>query len=241
MVIKTLAIRGRNWQNCMQYKSMRLLEKVKTSSAQVVVGLRQAIVSGRLEPGTRLREAELSKELGVSRSPVREALRVLEAEGLVKLTPNKGAFVTQLSQKDLKEIYELRVLLEVHAIRVACKKMTHKNLEEMKVILDEMEKRLQNRDYLGYLMVSHEFHEYYIQKCKNERLYNLFKIIWNNTLAAHTLAYSYPKRGKNSLEEHRRIYNALMQRNPGRAEAFIREHLKSSYERARKYLGGIME
>ncbi len=215
---------------------MKFNDKIQTSSAQAASILRQAIITGELKLGTRLRETELSNSLNISRSPIREAFRMLESEGLVQICPNKGAFVTQLNEKDLKDIYELRKLLEVHAIRIACSRVTQEDLEELKAVIKEMERRLELKDYMGYLKSSHEFHECFIKKCENERLFNLFRVLRNSILAIQILAYSYPERSSDSLEEHRKILSALSKRNPDKAEEYLRKHLEYGYERAREFL-----
>ena len=215
---------------------MKFNNKIETSSAQVASILRQAIITGELKLGTRLRETELSHSLNISRSPIREAFRMLESEGLVQISPNKGAFVTQLSEKDLKDIYELRKLLEVHAIRIACSRVTQEDLEELKAVIKEMERSLELKDYIGYLKSSHEFHECFIKKCENERLFNLFRVLRNSILAIQIFAYSYPERSSDSLEEHRKILSALLKRNPDKAEEYLNKHLEYGYERARKFL-----
>ena len=215
---------------------MKFNDKIETSSVQVASILRQAIITGELKLGTRLRETGLSNSLNISRSPIREAFRMLESEGLVQISPNKGAFVTQLNEKDLKDIYELRKLLEVHAIRIACSRVTQEDLEELKAVIKEMERRLELKDYIGYLKSSHEFHECFIKKCENERLFNLFRVLRNSILAIQIFAYSYPERSSDSLEEHKKILSALLKRNPDNAEEYLIKHLEYGYERARKFL-----
>lgn len=215
---------------------MKFENKIETSSAQVASIIRQAIITGELKPGTRLVEQALTRSLDISRSPIREAFRILESEGLVHIIPNKGTFVIQLNEKDLKEIYELRKLLEIYAIRMACNSMTQKDLEELKVIIKEMERRLELKDYIGYLRFSHEFHESFIKKCENKRLFNLFRVLRNNIIAIQIFAYSYPERSSDSLEEHRKILSALSKRNSDKAEEYLRKHLEYGYERAGEFL-----
>jgi len=215
---------------------MNIQNKIETSAAQVASILRQSIIAGELKPGTRLREAELSKSINISRSPIREALRMLESEGLVQINPNKGAFVTQLNEKDLSEIYELRKLLEVYAVRTACELMTGEDLRELKGLFHEMEKKLELKDYIGYLNTSHEFHECYIKKCENGRLFNLFRVLRNSILATQVLAYSYPDHGVDSLQEHRNILQAFFKKDPKKVEDYLKKHLESGYKRAMKFL-----
>lgn len=215
---------------------MQFQAKVKTTSAQIASIIRQAIISGELKPGQRLREPEIAESLGVSRSPIREAFRVLEAEGLVEITPNKGVSVTLLDENDLREIFELRILLESHGVRLACENMTEEHLRRLGALIDEMEKRIQSKDYLDYLHISQQFHEFYMKNCNNERLFNVFRILRNNILATQIFAYSYPDHASNSIEEHKNIFSALLEKNPDKAEKRLREHLESGYERAKRFL-----
>lgn len=218
---------------------MQFRAKIKTNSAQVASIIKQAVISGELRPGIRLREAELSESLGVSRSPIREAFRILESEGLVQISPNKGVSVTQLTEKDLREIYELRILLEVHGLRQACKNMAEEHFKGLEILIGEMEKRIKSKDYIGYFKTSHEFHEFYMKQCENERLFNLFTILKNTILAVQIFAYSYPKHSTDSMKEHRKVFSALLKRDPDSAEAYLREHLESGYERAKRFLKTI--
>ena len=215
---------------------MQSVSKIKTSSDQAAFQLRNAIISGELKPGDRLREAEISVAMGVSRSPIREAFRILESEGLVQITANKGVSVTHLTENDLSEIYEIRILLELHGLRLALKHMTKKHIDEFKLIIQKMEEQLNFKNYIGYLNVSHEFHEFYMRNCGNERLFKLFRILRNNILAIQVFAYSYPKYSADSIEEHRKILSALEETNLNKAEEYLRMHLEAGYKRAKKYL-----
>ena len=112
--------------------------------------LRQAILRGELKPGERLMEIALSQRLGVSRTPVREAIRMLEQEGLVIMIPRKGAQVAEISEKDLKDVLEVRLGLEELAVRIACQRITEEELEELEQAMKEFEEAMK-RDDLGAL------------------------------------------------------------------------------------------
>jgi DNA-binding GntR family transcriptional regulator len=212
------------------------IKKILTSSGQVAETVRESIVSGRLAPGTKLREIELSAMLGVSRSPIREALRMLESEGLVQISPNRGAFVTQLEEKDLEEIHGLRELLEVYAIRMACEKIAAKDMRELETIMKETEESLDSDDYLAYLKTSQQIHDFFVQRCDNGRLRNLYKNIWNITLAIAALGKTRSPDRRASLAEHKKIVKALLQKDADKAEKYLREHLRCGYERTTRLL-----
>jgi DNA-binding GntR family transcriptional regulator len=210
--------------------------QILTSSAQVAEALREDIVSGVIPLGTKLREVELSAVLGVSRSPLREALRILEAEGLIQITPNRGAFVTQLEEKDLREIHGLRELLEVYAIRIACERITAKDISELEAVMKETEESLASNDYFAYLKTSQKIHDFFVQRCDNTRLQNLYNNIWNITLAIAALSKTESPDRRASLAEHKKIVRALVQKDADKAEKYLREHLNSGHERTMKLL-----
>lgn len=210
--------------------------EILTSSAQVAEALREDIVSGVIPLGTKLREVELSAMLGVSRSPLREALRILEAEGLIQITPNRGAFVTQLEEKDLKEIHGLRELLEVYAIRLACERITARDIRELEAVMKETEESLASDDYFAYLKISQKIHDFFVQRCDNTRLQNIYKNIWNITLAIAALSKTESPDRRASLAEHKKIVKALEQKDADKAEKYLREHLNAGHERTMKLL-----
>jgi DNA-binding GntR family transcriptional regulator len=216
---------------------MQIPFKVETNAAQVASIIRRLITSGELKPGMRLPEVELSKSLGVSRSPIRESFRILEAEGLVQVTPNKGVSVSNFSGKDIVEIYELRTLLESYGIRHACKYLSQENLEELKALIIEMGKKVEAKDFIGYLNAANKFHELFMENCNNLRLFNLFKALRNNILTIQAFSQSYPEHGSASFEEHKKIFEALLKRDEDRAEAHLKKHLISGLARTKKYLG----
>jgi DNA-binding GntR family transcriptional regulator len=211
--------------------------KIQTNSSQAASVIRQLIISGEFKPGVRLRESELTKSLGISRSPIREAFRILESEGLLQIIPNKGASVTKFKEKDLHEIYELRALLESHGIRLSCKNLSQQNLEELKALIKEMEEKIISKDYSGYLRVSNDFHELYMKNCGNERLFSLFKTLRNNIMTVQIFARSFPGHDiESGVKEHKTILNALLKRDPDKAEMCIKKHLEFGLSRAKKYM-----
>lgn len=211
-------------------------DKIKTGSDQVASAIRDTIISGKIKPGTRLIEADISVQLGVSRSPLREAFRTLASEGLLTISPYKGVFVTKLNERDLYEIYELRILLESYGIRQACKSINKKQLEELRRFIQDMEKRKQSKDYLGYLEVSHKFHEIYMKSCDNERLYDLFNVLKNNIFSIQILSNTYSFFINDSMDEHREILSKIMEKDPDGAELAIKKHLRYGYKRAKECL-----
>lgn len=137
--------------------------------------LRDAILTGKLVPGERLMENQLAEKLGVSRTPVREALRMLELENLVELVPRKGAQVLDMSEKDIVNILEVRSVLEGLATSLACKKMTPEQLTELKGIEEKFEKAIEEKSLEDIAENDEEFHLLIFASSENDKLIQIFK------------------------------------------------------------------
>lgn len=116
--------------------------------------LRQAILRGELKPGERLMEIQLANKLGVSRTPIREAIRKLELEGLVLMIPRKGAEVAEITEKNMRDVLEVRKALEELAVQLACEKITAEEIEEMKKAAEEFRMILKNKDITSITVVT---------------------------------------------------------------------------------------
>lgn len=132
--------------------------------------LRDAILTGKLQPGERLMENQLAEKLGVSRTPVREALRMLELENLVELVPRKGAQVLDMSEKDIVNILEVRGVLEGLATSLACKKMTTEQLAELKALEERFEKAVAEKALEEIAEIDEEFHRIIFAASENDKL-----------------------------------------------------------------------
>lgn len=132
--------------------------------------LRDAILTGKLQPGERLMENQLAEKLGVSRTPVREALRMLELENLVELVPRKGAQVLDMSEKDIVNILEVRGVLEGLATSLACKKMTPEQLGELKALEERFEKAVAEKALEEIAEIDEQFHKVIFAASENDKL-----------------------------------------------------------------------
>jgi len=192
---------------------------------EVIAAMRTAILRGTFEPGRRLSEVELARDLGVSRTPVREALRGLEKEGLLERVSGRGISVVEISPDDVDEIYTLKSVLEGVAVRLACHRVTDKELERLYRYTDEM-KALADRDDIGaYAEVSREFHEALIRAAKSRRLSQVHRIVDMPIQRLRVFALSQPGRPHDSVREHRQILDAIARRDPEAAERLIRMHV----------------
>jgi DNA-binding GntR family transcriptional regulator len=189
--------------------------------------LRNAIVELRLRPGAPLREVALAEQLGVSKTPLREAFARLEQEGLVETTSFKGAVVTGYSERDLNEIYELRALLEGAAARSAAEGST---ADISRALRDVVVRSRQLRD-AGELEALAELHEQFdlivYAQVTNERIVALIENLRAHLTRIGKLTVSIPGRVEASVEEHAAIVDAIAARDPDEAERLMRVHIGS--------------
>ncbi|NMB44705.1 MAG: GntR family transcriptional regulator, partial [Clostridiales bacterium] len=136
--------------------------------------LRKAIITGELPPGERLMETQLGEKLGVSRTPIREAIRKLELEGLVIMVPRKGAQVAQFTQKDIKDVLEVRASLEALAARLACEHMDERSFLHLQLVNTEYEYAAKEKDIETMINKDVEFHEIIFNATQNDKLVQIF-------------------------------------------------------------------
>ena len=135
--------------------------------------LRKAILRGELKPGERLMEIQLANKLGVSRTPIREAIRKLELEGLVLMIPRKGAEVAQITEKNMQDVLEVRKALEELSVQLACERITPEQVEEMKMAAEDFRKVLKSGDVTKIAEADVKFHDIIFAETNNQRLITL--------------------------------------------------------------------
>ena len=135
--------------------------------------LRKAILRGELKPGERLMEIQLANKLGVSRTPIREAIRKLELEGLVLMIPRKGAEVAQITEKNMQDVLEVRKALEELSVQLACERITPEQVEEMKMAAEDFRKVLKSGDVTKIAEADVKFHDIIFAATNNQRLITL--------------------------------------------------------------------
>ena len=189
--------------------------------------LRKQIIDGEFKEGERLNEATLQKLLGTSRSPIREAFRQLETEGLVEIIPRRGAFVRRISPEDLKEATEVRAALERLAVQLSSEHISRNFLSQLKKLVDEMDKKAKAGDIEAYTSLNERFHKLFVETSGNQILMRLHTIVTDPFVNNH-LTYIHMKRLGNSKEnEHREIYNLLKSGETTKACNLIERHAKS--------------
>ncbi|MCI8374722.1 MAG: GntR family transcriptional regulator [Lachnospiraceae bacterium] len=171
--------------------------------------LRQAILHGELKPGERLMEIHLAERLGVSRTPIREAIRKLELEGLVVMIPRRGAVVASITEKDLKDVLEVRRTLEILAGEVACERITPELLMELKSAGEEFGRLKETEDANRLAEADVRFHEIIYEATGNARLIHILNNL-REQMYRYRLEYLKDKGSHERLhQEHREIYNGI--------------------------------
>lgn len=192
--------------------------------------LRQAILRGELKPGQRLMEIQLANKLGVSRTPIREAIRKLELEGLVLMIPRRGAEVAQITEKSLRDVLEVRRSLEELAVQLACDRMSVESVEALKQAEEEFEELLASDDITVVAEADVAFHDVIYQATDNQRLIQLL-----NNLREQMYRYrvEYLKRKEcrpQLLAEHRNMIKAIENRDKETASKITCQHIDNQVE-----------
>lgn len=187
--------------------------------------LREAILSAKLEPGERLMEIQLAEEMGVSRTPVREAIRKLELEGFVVMIPRKGAYVAGISQKDVTDVFEVRAALEALAAGLAAERATDEEIEKLDRSLLAYSEQTIKQDINGIVESDTDFHDLLYKCSRNGRLQTIITHLREIIQRVRTVSLSQPGRSRDAVEEHRQIVDAIAERNVELAQNLAREHI----------------
>lgn len=192
--------------------------------------LRADILSGRYAENEELKEMAIGEEMGVSRTPVREAFRQLELEGLIQIIPNKGAYVTGITEKDVKDIYVIRSLLEGLCARWATEHITQAQMEEMEenVYLAEFHAGKGHLDQLAEL--DNRFHDIMYEACDSKLLEHHLKDLHQYVLRVRRKTLANAKRGPKSNEEHKNIMEAIKTGDADLAERLAHQHMINAYD-----------
>lgn len=204
------------------------LDNYKPLREIVFETLREAIINAILKPGERLMEIQLAEEMGVSRTPVREAIRKLELEGFVVMVPRKGAYVAGISMKDIADVFEIRAAMEGLAAGLAAERITEDELEQLERILVKVGECVKNNDLEKLIEVDTEFHDTLYKACRNERLVQIVSNLREQIQRFRTASLSTPGRMQFALQEHKKIVEAVSDRNVELAQALAREHIENA-------------
>jgi DNA-binding GntR family transcriptional regulator len=197
---------------------------VRNASVVASELIRDAIVEGRLEPGRRLKEDELARELGISRTPIREALLMLQAEDLVVATPNRGAVVRAQDAAELEDLYDLRALLEGHAARRAAERVTAEQIEELRASCVRFAD-VTDGDLSELVRENLFFHHAILDIAGSARLASMVGKVIRLPLVYNSYRWYSPVQTRISVSYHRRIVDAFAAGDADAAEQIMREHV----------------
>lgn len=192
--------------------------------------IREDILNGKYREHEELKEVAIGEELGVSRTPVREAFRQLELEGLIQIIPNKGAYVTGITTKDVRDIYMIRSYLEGLCARWATQEISNEKMEEMEESIFLSEFHASKGHYEQMAEMDNRFHEILYESCNSKMLEHLLKDFHQYVLRVRKRTLSNSKRGNESNLEHRRIMEAIKEKDADRAEQLANQHMINAYE-----------
>jgi DNA-binding GntR family transcriptional regulator len=209
-----------------------VLEKVITirnSKQKVFESVRNFIIDPGLPPGSKIDEAYLAESLGVSKTPIREALSVLAAEGIVEIKPNRGSFKVKLTDQDITEIMLIRESLECLCVRLAAENMKKDVIKELGDLLDEFEAKDFEKEYQSYIETNIRFYEIIYRTAKSPKLVNLIQSMRDLTQMIRLKYMKNPDNVRYSLTAHRELIAAFEKRHPKLAEGIRKKMLRYGY------------
>jgi DNA-binding GntR family transcriptional regulator len=201
---------------------------VNSLRGKVFSQLRKKILTGVYKPGDSLIELKLSQELGVSRTPIREAIRQLELEDLVVTIPNKGAVVKGVTDQDVEDIFTIRMRIEGLAARWAAEKITDEEIMELKEALEFEEFYTMKNDAEHLMKYDSKFHETIFKASKSRPLMHMLSTFHHYIQNARNNSFETPGRPEKALDEHRAIFEAISKKDAETAENLTVEHIRNA-------------
>ncbi len=207
-----------------------------TLHEELVARLRDLIVEGELAPDVRVPERTLCERFGVSRTPLREALKVLASEGLLDLLPNRGATVSRLTQADLDEMFPVMGALEALAGELACTRITDEQIAEVRALHYQMVLHYTRKELPQYFRLNQRIHEAIMDAAGNATLTRMYQGLAGRIRRARYLANMSKARWDQAVEEHEAILSALAQRDAARLGRILKQHLQNKGETVKESL-----
>jgi len=198
--------------------------------------LRDLITSGHLGPGEKVPEKQLCELFGVSRTPLREALKVLASEGTVTLRPNRGAVVTALTLKELEEAFPVMGALEALSGEIACRQITDQEIAVIRSLHERMVAHWQRSEMQPYFRLNQSIHEAILEATRNETLKATYRALSGRLMRARYIANMSPERWAQAVAEHEAILAALEARDGTRLSEILKAHLANKLETVRDWL-----
>ena len=203
------------------------IQKNKSIVEIVTAYIRKSIIEEKIKIDKRISMREIAEELDISRTPVREAIRKLESEGLIELLPRKGFIVKSYKPNEVKEIYEAREILELFLVKRSCDFMDTNTIQKLKEINNKLslEFKKDNRDILKIKKLNEDFHFLIYRVSKNNIICEIVNNLWQKTSGLFIKLFSNPEQGINTFNEHEAILDALARKDRKNAEIFLKKHL----------------
>jgi len=189
--------------------------------------IKDAIISYRLKPGEPLVEAKIAEQINISRTPIRESLKKLHNEGLIRIIPTKGAFVADVKKEDVEEMFVLREVLECTALKAAIPRISESDLNEVEQLLIQAEKDIAGGDFETSVISDLKLHELIIEKSGYRRLAQFIDILKAQLLRVRYLGTTVTGRTKRSIQEHKAIVNAIRNKDFDSASDLLKTHIRN--------------
>lgn len=221
---------GKMTMNSPSAKSRKPLPPRRNTKDEIFLALRADIIAQRLKSGQAIREDELAQSFGVSRTPIREILRRLEQEDLVRVIPNRGVFVSELTPKDIEEVLEIRTALETAAAMSAAAKLTEHDIMELKDIRKQLDVAIELQDSILSFEADSRLHNLILVAAGNRRAHRIINNLMGQIHRIRFISGHKPGRINTTVNEHKRIVAALLGLNPEKSGEAMRAHLVSTRE-----------
>jgi DNA-binding GntR family transcriptional regulator len=212
---------------------MKVIEK-KTLHEEIANNLRELIMAGELQKGDKIKEDELCSSMGISKTPLREALRVLSVEGLIRLVPNRGSFVSTPTFEEIREMFGVMSLLEGVCAREAAEKMGEKDLAILEKLHKKLEENYRRKAQREYIRINNQFHSFVQELAGNRTLNQIVNGLRKKILLYRYQSLNLPERFAQSIQEHRDLLEAFRKKDPKKAETLMRRHLKKQCDALEK-------
>ena len=203
---------------------------------EVADRLRDLITRGDLSPGERLNERVLTERFGISRTPLREAIKILSAEGLVNLLPNRGAAVTTITLTDAEDLFQVMAVLEALAGELACQRATNADIAEVEDLHKRMRAFYAKGELADYFEFNQRIHQKIIDCAGNKELTDAYRRISVRIRRARYMANLSSPRWNEAMDEHEQILDALVRRDSARLTALLKTHLANKFEVIQEWL-----
>ena len=197
-----------------------------TLHIQIADTLREMIMTGELKEGDKISENELCASMEISKTPLREALRVLSAEGLISLVPNRGSFVTKPTIGEIKEMFEVMSVLEGVCARTAADKMTAEDFSRLEVLHAALEEQFASRDQKEYIRINNRYHALIQELAGNRTLNHIVNGLRKKILLYRFQSFNLPGRFEDSIKEHRQLLATFRDRDGRKAEQIRKKQWK---------------